>query len=152
MRGCASPGSNRATTSLPLVGNAGDGTRYAPARRVTTPRRRRIRPSMRERLGLDISGLTELPPGVNKVLARFARMGSLCELLPERHEMRTVGRNAPCPCGSGRQHKQCCGANGSSPLEGLSPGMRMRGGVRFEPSTSGFLVIIHTWENVAGHG
>lgn len=37
-------------------------------------------------------------------------------------------------------------------MEGLSPGMRMRGGVRFEPSTSGFLVIVHTWENVAGHG
>ena len=22
-----------------------------------------------------------------------------------------VGRNAPCPCGSGRKHKQCCGSN-----------------------------------------
>jgi uncharacterized protein YchJ len=22
-----------------------------------------------------------------------------------------VGRNEPCPCGSGRKHKKCCGAN-----------------------------------------
>jgi uncharacterized protein YecA (UPF0149 family) len=23
-----------------------------------------------------------------------------------------VGRNAPCPCGSGKKYKRCCGANG----------------------------------------
>jgi preprotein translocase subunit SecA len=23
-----------------------------------------------------------------------------------------VGRNDPCPCGSGRKYKQCCGKNG----------------------------------------
>jgi len=22
-----------------------------------------------------------------------------------------IGRNEPCPCGSGRKHKRCCGAN-----------------------------------------
>jgi len=26
----------------------------------------------------------------------------------------TVGRNAPCPCGSGRKHKQCCGRTSTS--------------------------------------
>ena len=26
-----------------------------------------------------------------------------------RHEGPRVGRNDPCPCGSGRKHKQCCG-------------------------------------------
>jgi uncharacterized protein YecA (UPF0149 family) len=23
-----------------------------------------------------------------------------------------VGRNDPCPCGSGKKYKKCCGANG----------------------------------------
>jgi SEC-C motif-containing protein len=28
----------------------------------------------------------------------------------ERHEGPRVGRNDPCPCGSGRKYKKCCGA------------------------------------------
>ncbi len=79
-------------------------------------------------------------------------MAHLRELLPERYAMSKVGRNAPCPCGSGRKYKQCCGTNDSSPLQGLTPGMRMKGGVRFDPNVEGFIVIVHTWENVAGHG
>jgi len=62
-----------------------------------------------------------------------------------------VGRHAPCPCGSGRKYKDCCGT-GPSPLAGLTPGLRMRGGVRFDPRAQGFIVIVHTWENAAGHG
>ena len=27
----------------------------------------------------------------------------------ERKKYQTVGRNDPCPCGSGRKFKQCCG-------------------------------------------
>ncbi|MFZ9941534.1 MAG: SEC-C metal-binding domain-containing protein [Luteolibacter sp.] len=26
--------------------------------------------------------------------------------------METTGRNAPCPCGSGKKFKQCCGKEG----------------------------------------
>ena len=38
-------------------------------------------------------------------------------LLPERvvtfrRQQPKVGRNAPCPCGSGRKHKRCCGRGG----------------------------------------
>lgn len=29
---------------------------------------------------------------------------------PVRHEGPRVGRNDPCPCGSGKKHKKCCGA------------------------------------------
>ena len=29
------------------------------------------------------------------------------------------GRNDPCPCGSGRKYKKCCGGNGNERLEGL---------------------------------
>jgi uncharacterized protein YecA (UPF0149 family) len=29
-----------------------------------------------------------------------------------RHDGPKVGRNDPCPCGSGKKYKKCCGANG----------------------------------------
>jgi preprotein translocase subunit SecA len=29
--------------------------------------------------------------------------------LPVRREAPKVGRNEPCPCGSGRKYKDCCG-------------------------------------------
>ena len=29
---------------------------------------------------------------------------------PIRHAQPKVGRNEPCPCGSGKKHKKCCGA------------------------------------------
>ena len=31
-------------------------------------------------------------------------------------EPATVGRNAPCPCGSGKRFKHCCGAEGAAPV------------------------------------
>jgi len=31
--------------------------------------------------------------------------------VPIRREIPKVGRNAPCPCGSGKKYKQCCGKN-----------------------------------------
>ena len=31
------------------------------------------------------------------------------ELAPVRREMPKVGRNEPCPCGSGKKYKNCCG-------------------------------------------
>jgi SWIM/SEC-C metal-binding protein len=30
---------------------------------------------------------------------------------PVRHEVRQIGRNEPCPCGSGKKFKKCCGVN-----------------------------------------
>lgn len=32
--------------------------------------------------------------------------------IPVRRESPKVGRNDPCPCGSGKKYKQCCGAQG----------------------------------------
>ena len=29
--------------------------------------------------------------------------------------MAKIGRNDPCPCGSGKKHKKCCSASGASP-------------------------------------
>ncbi len=30
---------------------------------------------------------------------------------PYRHETPKIGRNEPCPCGSGKKYKKCCGRN-----------------------------------------
>jgi preprotein translocase subunit SecA len=35
--------------------------------------------------------------------------------LPQRREVPKVGRNEPCPCGSGRKYKDCCGKKGMAP-------------------------------------
>jgi hypothetical protein len=39
-----------------------------------------------------------------------------------------------------------------SPLKGLTPGMRMKGGVRSDPAVNGFVAIVHTWDNVYAVG
>ena len=36
----------------------------------------------------------------------------------------------------------------SQALSGLNPGMRMKGGVRYDPTVNGFVAIVHTWDNV----
>lgn len=33
--------------------------------------------------------------------------------------MAKIGRNEPCPCGSGKKHKKCCSASGASPVASL---------------------------------
>jgi len=43
----------------------------------------------------------------------------------------TIGRNKPCPCGSGRKYKKCCGAQAAVETSS-SPG-----GFRFEPGSYG---------------
>ncbi|HOK43165.1 MAG TPA: SEC-C metal-binding domain-containing protein, partial [Thermoclostridium caenicola] len=30
---------------------------------------------------------------------------------PKKRETAKVGRNDPCPCGSGKKYKKCCGSN-----------------------------------------
>ena len=32
-------------------------------------------------------------------------------LIPYQRESAKIGRNDPCPCGSGKKYKKCCGAN-----------------------------------------
>ena len=42
-----------------------------------------------------------------EALARNGEAREIMELLAE--EARTTGRNDPCPCGSGKKYKRCCG-------------------------------------------
>ncbi|MGA1870369.1 MAG: SEC-C metal-binding domain-containing protein [bacterium] len=63
-----------------------------------------------------------------------------------------IGRNSLCPCGSGQKYKKCCGTKTQSKIIGLKPGIRMKGGVRFDPISNSFIVIVHIWDNVDCEG
>lgn len=56
----------------------------------------------------------------------YAEPGALAgtpdrSMAPIRHGSAKVGRNDPCPCGSGRKYKKCCGRVGGSFCCALSP-------------------------------
>ena len=40
---------------------------------------------------------------------------------PHREPLRKVGRNDPCPCGSGKKFKKCCLTSASDPLSESAP-------------------------------
>jgi uncharacterized protein len=47
---------------------------------------------------------------MRRMAAILARGGEAAEVMPLlAEEARTTGRNDPCPCGSGRKYKRCCG-------------------------------------------
>ena len=56
---------------------------------------------------------------VHRERAKFARIdgewrfidGDIEGQIPIRRETPKIGRNDPCPCGSGRKYKKCCGRN-----------------------------------------
>jgi uncharacterized protein len=64
------------------------------------------------------AGLSAFVPEIHRYFEPHRRAGSLP---PERRPVRRcgpkIGRNDPCPCGSGKKYKQCCGrdADGSEP-------------------------------------
>ncbi|MBE2202105.1 MAG: hypothetical protein IAE79_26080 [Anaerolinea sp.] len=37
-------------------------------------------------------------------------------------------------------------------LKDLAPGIRMKGGVRFDPTMQAFVAIVHTWDNLQCQG
>jgi hypothetical protein len=59
----------------------------------------------------------------------------------------TVGRNDPCPCGSGKKFKKCCAAKAETTTAGLPAAIRMRGGVSFDPANNAYRAIVHSWAN-----
>jgi SEC-C motif len=59
-----------------------------------------------------------------------------------------VGRNDPCPCGSGKKYKNCCQSKEPLQFDGLPHGLRVKGGIRYDPAENGYFVIIHVWDNV----
>jgi uncharacterized protein YecA (UPF0149 family) len=68
--------------------------------------------------GTDEISLVDMAKTFRKVfpdaMAGYAHLGrSIHQALMEHqsHQPKKVGRNEPCPCGSGRKYKKCCGAN-----------------------------------------
>ena len=59
----------------------------------------------------------------------------------------TVGRNDPCPCGSGKKFKKCCGVRRETAMSGLKAALRMKGGVCFDPAANAYRAIVHSWDN-----
>jgi len=52
----------------------------------------------------------EAPDGGHSAPAKAAeQQGELKIELPSRRDAPKVGRNEPCPCGSGKKFKACCG-------------------------------------------
>jgi hypothetical protein len=64
----------------------------------------------------------------------------------------TVGRNDPCPCGSGKKFKTCCAAKGETATAGLGAAIRMKGGVAYDASASAYRAIVHSWDNAECSG
>lgn len=52
----------------------------------------------------------ELIPSVLPILRKLAQISTDEETIPARPS-RKVGRNEPCPCGSGKKYKRCCSLN-----------------------------------------
>ena len=59
----------------------------------------------------------------------------------------TIGRNDPCPCGSGKKYKKCCAARGEPAPAGLKAAIRMKGGVAFDPVANTYHAIVYSWDN-----
>lgn len=52
-------------------------------------------------------------------------------------ESETVGRNEPCPCGSGRKYKRCCGIHASPKLTTLAEATNSSNDVKQNPIPNG---------------
>lgn len=69
-----------------------------------------IAPEKREELLQSmIAGLTH----IYRYFEPHRRSASQMPLMPLRRQGQKVGRNDPCPCGSGRKYKHCCAAKAS---------------------------------------
>jgi preprotein translocase subunit SecA len=49
-------------------------------------------------------------------------VGSSERIEPIRNRDKRIGRNAPCPCGSGKKYKNCCMRSGSSAQQPVQSG------------------------------
>lgn len=57
--------------------------------------------------------------------------------------MAHLGRNDPCPCGSGKKHKRCCGSVAAAPPEGQSSGREIGARHRFDVKGKKAEAVVH---------
>lgn len=53
----------------------------------------------------------EIPPEREQVAKETSTNAEPSEKVPMQRKQAKIGRNDPCPCGSGKKYKQCCGKN-----------------------------------------
>ncbi|HKW19374.1 MAG TPA: preprotein translocase subunit SecA [Terriglobales bacterium] len=86
-------------TTVPATSSNGDGNGSRPPRGVST----------------SLDDLEEAAQRRKRRELEQARMAGAGDRQPVQQVVRSgakVGRNDPCPCGSGKKYKKCCGANG----------------------------------------
>jgi preprotein translocase subunit SecA len=83
---------------VPVLGSGTDGNRRRPPRGVAT----------------SVDDLEEAFQRKKRRELEQARMAGSGDMQPVQQVVRgtaKIGRNDPCPCGSGKKYKKCCGAN-----------------------------------------
>jgi len=73
------------------------------------PYKDNINAELRDKLILGISGAVTAIYRYFAPLRRVMAAGLGAERTAYRQAERKIGRNDPCPCGSGKKYKQCCG-------------------------------------------
>jgi uncharacterized protein len=73
------------------------------------PYKDNIDAELRDKLILGISGAVTAIYRYFAPLRRRMAAGRGAESRPYRHPEPKIGRNDPCPCGSGKKYKHCCG-------------------------------------------
>ncbi len=58
--------------------------------------------------GVNVKNEKEVEKWLQQNAHRFQNQGPKVETY--RRETPKIGRNEPCPCGSGKKYKKCCGA------------------------------------------
>ena len=59
----------------------------------------------------EMAGLSDMhiAPSASGDLSEGEEIQGPAKQAPVRHDGPKVGRNDPCPCGSGKKYKKCCG-------------------------------------------
>lgn len=85
---------------------AGVGSRRRPAVvRVHAPERAQVLIALCQERGIHCIAAVE--PGQPEDVSDVERALGVALMIHSEHK---VGRNAPCPCGSGKKWKKCCGS------------------------------------------
>jgi hypothetical protein len=67
-----------------------------------------IAPDASLRFGVSLNFAWEPDPKMEQVISAFPGHGSFVDMSAIDGRRRKIGRNDPCPCGSGRKFKKCC--------------------------------------------
>jgi uncharacterized protein len=67
-------------------------------------------PMSTERREKLVLGISVCVPAIYNYFLSRRRLPSVRHAGPHRRSSAKVGRNDPCPCGSGKKYKKCCGA------------------------------------------